>query len=353
MWLRRRYRVFYNPQGHGWYTAFRAGGGRKRFSLGVGTRAEAEEAVRRLDDPSPARDVARVAFVTWAQVQAQFLTFKSGQGLAPKSIDRYRAGLDAFGRYLASESVRHVDAITLPVLEGYTHWRTHTEKCDVKTAYNDSLVIKGVFKWASKPSRGIVKVNPALDWETLEPVKPKRRCYTVEEVERMESGVRAVLRPVVTMLAWTGMRIGELINLRWCDVDLDKRVVHVRVQEDWKPKGRRDRTVPVHPKVDAVLRSRPIGKWVFLGPRGGRLKETYALECLKADQRKLGMVPGDLHGLRRFFATTMMRAGVDAETVRQWGGWKSLETMLRYLADVNVKDSVEAMDKAVKTLAAS
>jgi len=33
------------------------------------------------------------------------------------------------------------------------------------------------------------------------------------------------------------------------------------------------------------------------------------------------------------------------------GGWKSLETMLRYLADVNVKDSVEAMAAAAKRLA--
>ena len=47
----------------------------------------------------------------------------------------------------------------------------------------------------------------------------------------------------------------------------------------------------------------------------------------------------------------MLRAGVDVETVRQWGGWKSLETMLRYLADVNVKDSVEAMEAAAKRLA--
>jgi len=37
----------------------------------------------------------------------------------------------------------------------------------------------------------------------------------------------------------------------------------------------------------------------------------------------------------------------------EWGGWKSLETMLRYLADVDVKDSVSAMDQAAKKLAAS
>ena len=48
----------------------------------------------------------------------------------------------------------------------------------------------------------------------------------------------------------------------------------------------------------------------------------------------------------------MMQAGVSTETVRQWGGWKSLETMLRYMADVDVKDSVSAMDQAAKKLAA-
>ena len=43
----------------------------------------------------------------------------------------------------------------------------------------------------------------------------------------------------------------------------------------------------------------------------------------------------------------------NAETVRQWGGWKTLETMLRYLTDVDVKDSVAAMDQMVLRMAAS
>ncbi|HLX63487.1 MAG TPA: hypothetical protein VKX17_19610 [Planctomycetota bacterium] len=44
-------------------------------------------------------------------------------------------------------------------------------------------------------------------------------------------------------------------------------------------------------------------------------------------------------------------AGISAGTVCQWGGWKSLETMLRYLADVDVTDSVKAMEQAVQRLA--
>lgn len=63
------------------------------------------------------------------------------------------------------------------------------------------------------------------------------------------------------------------------------------------------------------------------------------------------MVVPDLHGFRRFFATTMMKAGVDTNTVREWGGWKSLETMLRYLADGSAADGVKAMKDAVQRLA--
>lgn len=211
----------------------------------------------------------------------------------------------------------------------------------------------GLFKWASKPSRKRLTANPAADWETPEPVKGKRRCYTRKEVEQMEAGVREWLRPIVITLAWTGMRIDELINLRWEDVDLAQRLIKIRIREEWMPKGRADRTVPMHPKVEAVIGARPIGTHVFRGPRGGVVKESYSLICLKRDQKKLKLPEGDLHAFRRFFATTMLRAGVDVETVRQWGGWQTLDTMLRYLADLQDEESVKLMEAAVKKLAAS
>jgi integrase len=77
------------------------------------------------------------------------------------------------------------------------------------------------------------------------------------------------------------------------------------------------------------------------------------LACLKGDQSKLGLPEGDLHGFRRYFATSMMPSGVSVETVRQWGSWKSLETMLRYLADVRVEDSVQAMAEREKRQSAA
>jgi integrase len=77
------------------------------------------------------------------------------------------------------------------------------------------------------------------------------------EVERIEREVRPWLRDVVTVLALTGMRIGELINLKWKDVDLDQKLMHVRIRDDWRPKGKADRTIQMHPKVAAIIKRAP------------------------------------------------------------------------------------------------
>ena len=353
MVLRRRYRVYYNPQGHSWYAAFKGEYGRERVGLGVSSRPEAEAAIKLLDTPPVPEAAPLPERLTWIQFADKFLEYKQATKKAPATLTRYRAALEAFRRHLYVVGIAHVDQVKLPVLEAYITYRTGDEGCDEKTAYNDALVLKGAFKWGAKASRGYVAVNPAVDWETPEPDKPKRRCYTADEVSKLEAGVREWLRPIMITLAWTGIRIDELINLRWEDVDLKQRLITIRVQVGWKPKGRRDRTVPMHPKVEVVVRHQAIGKYVFRGAKGGRIKESYTLVCLKKDQAKLGLREGDLHGFRRFFATTMLRAGVDVETVRQWGGWKSLETMLRYLADITATDSVKAMDRVAAKLSAS
>jgi len=353
------YRAFVNAQTGYWFVSYFIGEKRKRHTLDAKTKVDAEHALKRLDQKlsQPAYSAfsdQQFETMTWDAFQKRYLEFKSNQGKAQRTLDRYRASLDAFGRYLKRNRVDDIHIITLILLEGYNEYRTKKEECDSKTAYNDALTIKNALKWGSRASRGLLRVNPSADWETPKPIKPKRRCYTAEEVAAMEVGVREWLRPVVSTLAYTGLRIGELIHLRWVDVDLEKRVIHVRVQEEWKPKGKRDRLIPLHPKVDAVIRERPVGTHVFLGPDGGRIKENFALHCLKRDQeKKLKMPLGDLHAFRRYFATTMMKAGVNVESVRQWGGWKSLDTMLRYLADVDVKESVEAMDQAARKLASA
>ena len=350
MMLRRRYRVYFNPQGNGWYVAYNDGVNRQRKSLGALNRPEAEYAVKLLDEPPTAAQQAKHR-ATWDDVQRGFLKHKASLDRAPSTLEMYENALKVFGGYIQKQGVQYVDEITLSILEGFKASRMKEDGVDVSTVYTNAIVVKGAFKWAAKSARGYLSYNPALDWETPEPVKPKRLTYTVDDVAKMESGVSEWLCPVVTVLAWTGMRISELVNLRWQDVDLERRLIHIRIQESWKPKGKRDRVIPMHPKVEAAIRSLPVRMYVFANRRSGcQLLRSSILRSLRKDQLKLGIEAGDLHAFRRFFATMMIRNGVDAETVRQWGGWKSFNTMLRYLADVRATDSVKAMDEAASRL---
>jgi integrase/recombinase XerD len=350
----RKYRVYFNPQRGHWYAAYKDGEKRIRQTLNATTKPEATVRVQELDGPKPVQAQENQAKRwQWAEFTALFVKHKLEQGVAQGTARGYVNMYRAVGRYLDQQQVRYLDEITLQIMEGYPAYRMKTEECDTSTTYVEAMSFKHAMKWASKASRGILAKNPGLDWELKKPVKPKRKMYSAEEVATLENNACAWLKPIVTTLAWTGLRIGELIALRWQDVDLKQKVLHIRVREDWRPKGKRDRIVPLHPKVEAVLKQRSLGEYVFTESNGKQIVKSTALRVLQKEQGKLGLEKGDLHGFRRFFATTMLQAGVNINTVRQWGGWRNVETLMRYLADSSVEDSVKAMEAASKRLASA
>src|SRR5471030_1884989 len=101
MMLRRRYRVYFNPQGGGWYVAYNDGVNRQRKSLGAFNRPEAEAAVKSMDEPPTAAQQTKHR-ATWDDVQKGFLEHKAFLDLAPASLDRYKTALKAFGRHIRS-----------------------------------------------------------------------------------------------------------------------------------------------------------------------------------------------------------------------------------------------------------
>jgi integrase len=161
------------------------------------------------------------------------------------------------------------------------------------------------------------------------------------------------LADVIVALATTGLRIGELVDLRWSDVDLVRGVLSVRdnrhsarhraVGGIRTNKGRRTRRVPVHTRLRAVLEKlprRPDGR-VFGGPRGGRLKADTVLLVLKRDV--LGPLKGRfptpkddlgfdcrLHSFRHFFVSEAFLGGASEGEVREWVGHTESRIVERY-----------------------
>jgi integrase len=90
------------------------------------------------------------------------------------------------------------------------------------------------------------------------------------------------LADVIVALACTGLRIAELADLRWSDVDLAQRIVSLTDESGLVGgsdvarrtlKSGRSRRIPLHDQLFEILRGRTAQRAsVFQGPRGGKLK---------------------------------------------------------------------------------
>lgn len=150
----------------------------------------------------------------------------------------------------------------------------------------------------------------------------------------------------VLLLAYQGMRTQEALQLDWRRVDLARRTIFLPASET---KTEKPRTVPMHPKVDALLfgmwhtADQPLSGLVFWSYRGvpytdtrGRgvraqggnpLAKAHDTACARA-----GVTGFRVHDWRHDWAHRMVMSGCDLRTLMDMGGWSSLRMVQKYAA---------------------
>ena len=139
------------------------------------------------------------------------------------------------------------------------------------------------------------------------------------------------LTPLVLLALNTGLRRGELFNLRWRDVALGRAELTV---DGSGAKSGQSRHVPLNLEALAVLktwRGRAVADpdaYVFPGAEGGRLEDVKSgwLPIVAA----ANVQAFRFHDLRHSFASRLVMAGVDLNTVRELLGHADLKMTLRY-----------------------
>ena len=130
------------------------------------------------------------------------------------------------------------------------------------------------------------------------------------------------LTPAVLLSLNTGLRKGELIALEWTDINLSENLLTVRATA---AKSKKSRHVPLNPEAVRVLK-----RWQRQQPEGRLfpVKDFKTAWNSLMDASKIALFRW--HDLRHTFASNLVMAGVDLNTVRELLGHADLQMTLRY-----------------------
>jgi integrase len=179
----------------------------------------------------------------------------------------------------------------------------------------------------------------ALRWKLMDenPFKQVKLCQldeippqflTVGEFQSLLAIIDADwLRDLVVVAVLTGMRRGELLNLQWTCVDLNRRIIRIQSQGDFRTKLGKRRSIPINAQIVPIFERRLVlrnGDFVFHDD-GYRLNERRVTAFFKRCVRRAGL-NDDLHfhSLRHSFASWLVQGNVSLYQVQKLLGHSNI-----------------------------
>lgn len=337
-----------------WYGKWRADGRQVMRLLGsvqatgvIGglTRAEAEAALRRaMVDPPAVDGRATNDGFTVATAGTRHLEHKRSLGLKKATLMDYESTLRIHLAPFFGEA--SLDEIDVSAVESFVYKKQSEGKAP-KSILNYLGLLHAIF------SHGLRR-----DWCTHNPVtlvdKPRVPRHTdirflnLDELEAILNATPATPmgrndRLIFLAAVMTGMRRGEVVALRWQDVDWNARVIRVRRNftrgEFGSPKSRRSsRAVPLANRLaDELQRHHSTTPYrgeldlVFAHPLTGNVLDPSKLrKRFRACAERAGVRPVRFHDLRHTFGTQMAAAGAPLRAIQEWMGHSDHRTTLIY-----------------------
>ena len=353
-----------------------------KHSLGTRDREQALERLKLLDHQkavelglADARTLHQIDAISITDGWKLFLEFCERNpvmgGVSPGTVKRYRAVRDKHIKFCGRHGVTTWSEFDKPWLERYGNWLGR--KYADRTIYLELTTIKTVNLWLIDNKK--LPADAKLQYNLQKPQGTDTYCYSRREVAAMMKHCMDASRliwmaHVILALAHTGMRISELAGLRWSDVDLSSYTIRVMDERSSKrrkragtartTKGRRSRTIPIHPRLRQLLQTlehKPDG-YVFHAPRGGRIHprnvlDIFIREVIEPLTEKFPTPPGEigfehgrLHSFRHFFCSQSFLGGASEGEIREWLGHAESKMVehYRHLSNEDAQRKMEQID---------
>jgi integrase len=208
-------------------------------------------------------------------------------------------------------------------------------------------------------------LNLAVEWGVLGHA-PKVKAFKVppqdyeflslEETPRLLVAVDHNWRCMVVVALRTGLRLGELLALKWHDIDLKAGRIIVRrslwQDQEGSPKSGRNRLVDLSDEALAALKAHQHlrGPYVFCHEDGGRLAHSEVKEIVPRACKRAGLAKRlTWHDLRHSFASHLVMRGATLKAVQELLGHATIDMTMRYshLSPDVRRQTVKLLDQPV------
>jgi integrase/recombinase XerD len=248
----------------------------------------------------------------------RFEHYLQSKRYSSNTIKVYAETLRVFLRYFASKTIEEISNEDLIAFNN-----DYILKNNFSSSYQNQLVnaVKLYYSAIQHKRIDVELVHRPRREKTLPNVLSKEEVKSI-----LDAPYNLKHRAMLSMIYSCGLRRSELLNLTKLDIDSKRMVVVIRMA-----KGKKDRIVPLSPKILILLRDyykcyHP-KQYLFEGQDGGRyseksLENVFKQSLLKARIEK----PATMHWLRHSYATHLLESGTDLRYIQDLLGHKSSKT---------------------------
>ena len=308
-------------KGENWYIDYYVSGRRKREKIGP-SKALAELVLKKRKV-----EIAKGKFLDIRKEEkikfADFVDEYVEVYLKPNCRSWEKSELHNLKHLKSFFAGKYLHEITPLLVERFKIERSR--KVSPATTNRALMRLKAIFNkaiaWKKYPGE-----NPAKEVRFFKEDNSRLRYLEKEEMVKLLSKCTGRLKAIIIVALNTGMRRGEILNLKWHDVDFRRNIIYLL-----RTKNNEKREITMNEAVRTALlkiRKHPEGPYIFCDENGRAfysVRTSFFTACKKA-----GIIGFRFHDLRHTFASQLVMAGVDFNTVRELMGHKSLEMTLRY-----------------------
>lgn len=320
--------------------------------------------------------IARAKKLTMTKLYDEWLEYKKTITNSPNTIRRH---IQHYNKYFADTPMfkRQVSGIDELSMEIFCNNIIKQYNLSKKEWGNVKGILNGMFLYARR--KGYITDNPMdniiinIKFRQVSKKSGKTQVYDEEELKQLLAYIDEYYEKTenIALLAvklnfFIGLRVGELVALKWEDIDIISKQIHVEREEVRDQitnkysivnhtKTNTDRYVPIPDKALEVLKkiSDKSGGSEYIFVRSGkRINARAVAYVLEKYAERTGHVVKSTHKMRKTYASSLYNNGVSADKIREMLGHTSLVTALTsYIYDTAPESkTIENINKAFNDL---